>query len=209
MKVNESKVAEFVKSCLIKLGAASRSFKFMKEGVTVDGVKVFTEADDWGNDVEVFVEVEGQVQPAPDGDHTLEDGTKLTVSGGKITAIEKVEAAAAEPELSDEAKAQIETALSAIAKDRDKYAAELTAKNDAIAKLSADLNSRDKEITDLKAQVLTLSKQIGSVQDAPASGKAAPADVDANGRPKGWAKMTSAERYSWNKENLTLHTKPN
>jgi hypothetical protein len=209
MKVNEKKVAEFVQSLLVKMGAASRSYKFMKEGVTVDGVKVFTEADDFAEDVEVFVEIDGAVSPAPDGDHTLEDGTKITVSGGKITAIEKVEEAPVEAELSDEAKAQIETALSAIAKDRDKYAAELTAKNDAISKLSADLTSRDKQITDLKAQVLTLSKQIGSVQDAPASAKTKAADTDDNGRPKSWAKMNSAERYAWNKENLTLNSKPN
>ena len=55
MKVNEKKVAEFVQSLLVKMGAASRSYKFMKEGVTVDGVKVFTEADDFAEDVEVFV----------------------------------------------------------------------------------------------------------------------------------------------------------
>lgn len=204
------KIAEAAKRILAKLSgeAAPRTYKFMKEGVTADGVKVFTEADDFVQGAEVFVEIDGVVTPAPDGEHAIE-GVTIVVKDGKIesvvTATEEVEATEAELE------AVIEAALSGVVADRDKYAAELTAKNDAIARMAAEMAAKENEITNLKAQVTTLSKQIGSVQDSGSPKAAAPAPtnpkLDANGRPANWGKLTSVERFNWNKDNLTLNFK--
>lgn len=206
------KIAEAAKRILAKLsGEAPKSYKFMKEGVTTDGVKVFTEADDFIEGAEVFVEVDGVVSPAPDGEHTIE-GIKIVVKDGKIESVATVTEEVAAAESTDaELEAVIEAALSSVVADRDKYAAELTAKNDAIARIAAELSAKESEITNLKAQVTTLSKQIGSVQDsgvakAATSAPSAP-KLDANGRPANWGKLTNSERFAWNKENLTLKFK--
>jgi len=207
MSNKADKIAEAAKRILAKLSGepSTVTVKFMKEGTTSEGVKIMTEADDWSEGVEVFVEIDGVVSPAPDGEHTVGD-VKITVAEGKITGV-----AAVEEEVSAEVEAAIEAALSAVVKDRDKYAAELTAKNDAITKLAAELAAKDSEITNLKAQVTTLSKQIGSVQDAPSRNVApvaAPAEqLDAKGRPQNWAKLNTAERIKWNRENLTIKSK--
>ena len=208
MSNKADKIAEAAKRILAKLSGepSTVTVKFIKEGTTAEGVKIMTEADDWSEGVEVFVEIDGVVSPAPDGEHVVGD-VKITVAEGKITAVSAIE-----EEVSEEVEAAIEAALSAVVKDRDKYAAELTAKNDAITRMAAELAAKDSEITNLKAQVVTLSKQIGSVQDAPAHRNTAPVaapaeQLDAKGRPQNWAKLNTAERIKWNRENLTIKSK--
>jgi len=206
MSNKTDKIAEAAKRILAKLSgeSAPRIFKFMKEGQTSEGVKIVTEADDWSEGAEVFVEIDGVVSPAPDGEHTI-DKVKIVVKDGKIESKSEVTEEVVDAEIEE----AIEAALSAVVADRDKYAAQLTAKNEAVTRLAAEITAKDTEITNLKAQIVTLSKQIGSVQDGKAPATPAPAaeKLDAKGRPIAWAKMTSAERFQWNTENLTLNIK--
>ena len=196
------KILEAAKRILAKLNGEPVAVKFAKEGTTSDGVKVVTEADDWSVGAEVFVDVDGLVSPAPDGEHTI-DKLILVVKDGKIEEVKEV---VDEIPVDAELEAAIETALSAVVKDRDKYAAELTAKNEAIQKLAADIAAKDQEITNLKAQNITLSKQIGSIQDAPAApakGKSNDPELGADGRPKNWSKLNAQERVLWTLNNYS------
>lgn len=59
-----------------------------KETKLADGTTLYTPADDFTVDAELFVvDAEGNQTPAPDGEHTLEDGTVLVVASGKITEV--------------------------------------------------------------------------------------------------------------------------
>lgn len=64
----------------------------MVEAVLEDGVtKVVAESLEAGYDLKVVSE-SGEEAPAPEGTHTLQDGTKVTVdANGKITLVEKPE----------------------------------------------------------------------------------------------------------------------
>lgn len=201
MSIEVIKLKEFnekFQKLLVKLGIeqAPRTYKFAKDAVTKEGVKIVTESDDWANGVEVFVEVDGVIQPAPDGDHTLEDGTVITVSGGKITEIKAVEA-----DMSDVTE-QVEQALSKLKSDSDKFAAELSKQVSLAAtekaSYEAELSAKDSEITQLQAQVQTLSEQVRSIQDGgsnPAQSNPKPTAKATNGKPEGWAKMSAKERF--------------
>jgi len=142
-----------------------REYKFMAEGKTSEGVIVRTEADDWAEGVEVFVEVDGQVQVAPDGTHTLEDGTILEVLEGKVTSVTKVEV----DEEMGKVLEQAQTALAKLSKDKEDFAKLALDKTAELVALSEShqvaLSAKDAEIVQLKAQITTLSAQVKSVQD--------------------------------------------
>lgn len=69
----------------------------MMEATLVDGTKITYDRLEEGAKVQVIT-TEGPMD-APDGDHELTDGTKITIQGGLITAIE---AAAAAEEVAEE-----------------------------------------------------------------------------------------------------------
>ena len=72
----------------------------LAEAKLKDGTTVVTPAEAMAVGVEVFVmNADGEQMPVPDGDYELENGAKITVEGGKITAIEEapVEAPAETP----------------------------------------------------------------------------------------------------------------
>lgn len=71
-----------------------------------DGTVIEYEALEVGAAVTVVVEGEDPA-PAPDGEHTLEDGTKITTEGGVITEIMEPEA---EEETEEEAEEELENA---------------------------------------------------------------------------------------------------
>lgn len=63
-----------------------KKLKMAAEVTTTDGVKLTTSGD-WAEGAEVMVVAEdGTTSAAPDGDHTLEDGTIITIKDGKMTA---------------------------------------------------------------------------------------------------------------------------
>ena len=61
-----------------------------KDAKLKDGTIVSAESFEPGQDL-MIIDEEGNKIPAPDGEHTLEDGTSIEVSGGKITEVEKPE----------------------------------------------------------------------------------------------------------------------
>lgn len=57
---------------------------------TETGVEVKTDSEMFEVGSEVYIEVEGEKQPAPNGTHTLDNGMIIEVLDGKITSIEEV-----------------------------------------------------------------------------------------------------------------------
>lgn len=76
---------------------------------TKDGVVVKTDAEAIAVGVEVYIEDEaGNKTPAPDGEHILDNGMVITVSGGKVTEISEVEV---EDEMDKDVEAVLEKAF--------------------------------------------------------------------------------------------------
>jgi hypothetical protein len=76
---------------------------------TKDGVVVKTDADAIAVGVEVYIEDEaGNKTPAPDGEHILDNGMVIEVSGGKVTEISEVEV---EDEMDKDVEAVLEKAF--------------------------------------------------------------------------------------------------
>ncbi len=65
----------------------------MTEIKTEQGIVLTTPADSFIEGSEVFItDAEGKETPAPDGDYVLDNGSTISVAGGKVTAVVTVEA---------------------------------------------------------------------------------------------------------------------
>lgn len=94
--------------------------------------------------VEVFIEIEGELTPAPNGDYKFENKT-ITVEDGKVTKI-------VEEEVEDEpVKNEEETPV------KDDRVTELEAK---VAELEAIIAERDARIAELEAEVAAKDEQL-------------------------------------------------
>lgn len=206
--MSKSKLIQDLKT-LLSGYAPPKQYNFMAEGVTKEGVKVITEAPEFTEGVEVFVEIDGVVQAAPNGQHELEDGTVIEVAEGKIVTITKAEVTD-DTDL-ETLKTEIETTLKAVDKDRQDFATQLSAANAELVALQAEkaeaIKTRDAEIVNLKAEVTTLKSQVKSVRDGGGQ-SAEPAKetvkLREDGKPLNWSKMNDKQRFDWNIENLNF-----
>lgn len=73
----------------------------------VDGTIVSAEAFEPGQDLFILDE-SGERIPAPEGEHTLEDGTKVIVKEGKIDTIVKAEESGSEIKIDEEMAVEVE-----------------------------------------------------------------------------------------------------
>jgi len=115
-----------------------------------DGTIVSAEAFEPGQDLFILDEA-GEKTPAPDGEHTLEDGSKVVVKDGKIESITK-----SEVEDGIEEEVQI-TEEMAIEVEVEPYVEEVPEKKDEIAMLKtmceemmAKINSIEEEMGKMK-----------------------------------------------------------
>ena len=122
---------------------------------------------------EVFIEVEGEVVPAADGEYVLEDGRIVVVAEGKVSEIKEAEPAEptepAEPVANAEPTEPAEPVANAEPTDTSAQAVinELTAK---VADLEAELIEKENKITELEAKLAQLEKPV----DQPLDMKAQP-----------------------------------
>lgn len=121
-----------------------------------DGTEVASPSAEFEVGAELFViDADGNQTPAPDGDHTLEDGTIVTTAGGKITAITEIEVET-EEDMSAEQVAQnleeLATKLSAVIAENESLKTELES-------LKAEKVTQSSQIETLKSDVAKLSKQ--------------------------------------------------
>lgn len=123
---------------------------------------------------EVFIEVEGEVVSAADGEYVLEDGRIVVVTEGKVSEIKEAEPAEptepAEPVANAEPTEPTEPATEPTEPAYDEKQAvinELTAK---VADLEAELIEKENKITELEAKLAELEKPV----DQPLEMKAQP-----------------------------------
>lgn len=115
-----------------------------------DGTIVSAEAFEPGQDLFIIDEA-GEKLPAPDGEHTLEDGTKIMVEGGKIKELIK-------QEVEDGIKEDVEIKEDmAIEVEVEPYVEEVPEKEDEVAMLKAmceemmaKINSIEEEMGKMK-----------------------------------------------------------
>lgn len=134
-----------------------------------DAPKIYSASELHISDKQVGGKVElvggdGKLQPAPDGDYQLEDGTKFTVSGGLIVSIEGETTPPTDVKAADTTQTEIDTLKSEIEaiktsiEDIKKMIADDAAKDDA-----------EQETTNqFKAQLQELTNTIKSLAKIPA-----------------------------------------
>lgn len=116
---------------------------------------------------EVYIEVEGEYQPAPDGDYMTET-QKITVKDGKVEEIEAIEIPEPEPieEMADELEPEptIEPEPTVEPDDRDTKIAELQAE---VARLTEELAVKDTEIENLRGENEQLKTEVETLKNKP------------------------------------------
>ena len=98
-----------------------------------------------GEGVEVFIEEDGEITPAADGEYTLEDGKVIVVVEWKVAEI-KEETPAEEPvevEAEEETPAEepVETEIEDLKAEIESLKAEIVAKDEEIAALKAEIET--------------------------------------------------------------------
>lgn len=122
---------------------------------------VRVEGEDFVVGADIMVVTEDGLLPAPDGEHILEDGRTLTVSGGKITEIEL-------PEPGEESDEVVEVELEEITteeKDQEKESAmkkmaETEVKIEEMAKKIMDMEEIIKEMVASYGKVGEFTKKV-------------------------------------------------
>lgn len=123
---------------------------------------------------EVFIEVEGEVVPAADGEYALEDGKIVVVAEGKVAEIKEPEPA--EPAEPAEPVAQEETPAEPAEPAVDDKQATIDELNAKVANLEAELVEKDNKIAELEAKLAELEKPV----DEPLEMKAQPQPFTVN-----------------------------
>jgi uncharacterized coiled-coil protein SlyX len=108
--------------------------------------------------IEVFIDVDGEIVPAEDGEYIAEE-QKLKVEGGKVVSIEAVEKSS--PEEPKEEKVEEES-------EEDSKVAELEA---VIAEKDAKIEELEKKVSELEAQLSEKEEKLQMSSDIPAKEK--------------------------------------
>ena len=116
---------------------------------------------------EVYIEVEGEYQPAPDGDYFTET-QKITVKDGKVDELEAIEMPEPEPieEMVEEVEPEptIEPEPTVEPDERDTKIAELQAE---VARLTEEIAVKDGEIEQLKGENEQLKTEVETLKNKP------------------------------------------
>jgi hypothetical protein len=155
------KVSELLKKHDIKGVQLSEvvEIKMSAEGKLADGsTMVATPSDDFSVGAELYViDADGNPQPAPDGEHTLDNGTILVTANGVITEVKEAEEAAEE-----ELSAEIASIIEAMDNKLTEIKKELADAKTEMASIKQDLTAKTKELSDANVKIATLSKKPAS-----------------------------------------------
>ena len=116
-----------------------------------------------GTGLDVFVESEGDLIPAPDGEYKSEDKT-IVVEGGKIKEIVEV----AEEDPNGEETSQDENLEDENKSEEGEEAPQDDPKDKEIEDLKKQLEEKDKEIEDLKKQLDEATQKLSMSVEKPA-----------------------------------------
>jgi len=155
------KVSELLKKHDIKGVQLSEvvDIKMSAEGKLADGsTMVATPSDDFSVGAELYViDADGNPQPAPDGEHTLDNGTILVTANGVITEVKEAEEPAEE-----ELSAEIASVIEAMDNKLTEIKKELADAKTEMASIKQDLTTKTKELSDANVKIATLSKKPAS-----------------------------------------------
>lgn len=122
----------------------------MKFGEIATDKGVLTYEGELAEGTEVFIEIEGELTPAPDGDYRTDDQI-ITVAEGKVSKIEIVEVE--DPEGKGEGEGDPQENFD----EKDDRITELEAK---VTELEAIIAERDARIAELEAQLAEKEEQL-------------------------------------------------
>lgn len=107
----------------------------------------------------MVIDAEGNETPAPDGEHTLEDGTIIITSGGKITEVKEAmanePAPATEPAPAVDVEAMVNEKIDALKVEMQNALAEIVAK---LTEMEAGKAKAETEVEEMKAQFAQFSE---------------------------------------------------
>jgi len=164
-KFNQKLSAHGVKLSADEVADQAEAMKFMAEAALEDGTIVYTPAEAWGEGVEIFVkDADGNMVAVPDGDITTADGTIISVAGGRVVTIApaEVEAEEEEQEKVEEVEQAAETFTKAdveamIQDALNGFAAQLSAKDEELKTLQAELKAVKESHSQLSQQAAAVS----------------------------------------------------
>lgn len=155
------KVSELLKKHDIKGVQLSEvvEIKMSAEGKLADGeTTVATPSDEFSVGAELYViDADGNPQPAPDGEHTLENGTMLVTANGVITEVKEAEPA--EEDLS----AEIASVISAMDSKLEEIKSQLAEAKTELSSVKQDLADKTKQLTDANVKIANLSKKASTI----------------------------------------------
>ena len=132
--------------------------KMAMEGVLADGTVVATPNEAFEVGAELYViDAEGNPQPAPDGEHTLDNGMVLVSVGGFITEVTEVEIA------EEEMSADIAATIAAMDEQLTSIKNQLAEKETELASVRAELSEVKNNLNVSQAKATELSKQAAAV----------------------------------------------
>ena len=132
--------------------------KMAMEGVLADGTVVATPNESFEVGAELYViDAEGNPQPAPDGEHTLDNGMVLVSVGGFITEVTEVAPAA------EEMSADIAATIAAMDEQLTSIKNQLAEKETELASVRAELSEVKNNLNVSQAKATELSKQAAAV----------------------------------------------
>ena len=173
----------------IKLSGIEEPVKYEVESTLEDGTKIVSTSSEFEVGAPVFViDAEGNAVPAPDGEHTLADGTKILVASGTIESVTEV---TPEEEMSKE---EIEANLAAMGEALSKA----TTENETLKARIAELEGTQSELAKAKAEIAQLKKQPAATS---VTQEKAGAKKSEEPKPeKSWHQMTYVERIRFNRQ---------
>ena len=110
---------------------------------------------------EAYIEVNGEYQPAPDGDYMTET-QKITVKDGKVEELEAIEMP--EPEPIEEMVEEVEPEPTVEPDEKDTKIAELQAE---VARLTEEMAVKDTEIENLRGENEQLKTEVETLKNKP------------------------------------------
>lgn len=169
--------------------SGEKPLEMAKEAKLQDGTIVASPSAEFEVGAELFVISEEGAVPAPDGEHTLEDGTIVVVSEGKITEIKEYE---------EDMSAELASTIASLSERLTALEEKYNAANTENTSLKAELAQVKSELSASKEEVVKLSKSPSTK-----SVKKVELAKDKNERDplldKPYGKMTTAEKIRFNR----------
>jgi len=105
------------------LGMELKSIKKMQNkfttATTTSGLSISTDAEAWAEGVEVYTMEGEEKKPVPDGEYTLENGTKITITENKVTSLAETETEVMDKETVEVIQKAIEPIIAKMQADFD------------------------------------------------------------------------------------------